>query len=516
MSFDITMINWLLRLIDPTISLATLGQEKEDKTRLLILLKKLTVVESLLNAPQTLINELQHLEAQLQQQASQESFIPLYRRLRHYFESKPWVAITIPSGDDHLIDRILYDEGLMLFHVKTKTASRGLIIQLDKARLSDFAVLDIHPALPVLLNQRLDWPGLFVLIPGADSLFLPVSSAGYMEIDIEARLQWIFNKLFAEKSLKLKRLQRQYQQAFSEVYEQDEKTLHLLHISDLAIGLKETAFRLHHLKRHIRHLIDDLGEKNRIVPVITGNLLANPSEEQLEDVGQFWRFLKTLGVEPPLFVFGNNDVRNDGNINMNYRHAIDFQTEKISWFEREKLAIISLNSVVHGNLPEGFIGQEQIDSIEFEITRKPDSEDYQFILLIHHSPLWRQQQTAEFSVERFYQTVYGTNRLPLQQPIKNAEKLQAFCQKFPVIAWLHGHSALSTVFTANEKEVPVVACGMSRGIYSGFDNQLYYPINLVTINRAKQKTTVQLKAITAENTSLNGAIQHEIVTCYTV
>ena len=332
-----------------------------------------------------------------------------------------------------------------------------------------------------------------------------------MEIDIEARLQWTFNQLFSARSLKLGRLQRQYQQAFPEVFEQQEKTLHLLHLSDIAIGLKETAFRLHHLQQHIRSVIDELGEKNSVVPVITGNLLANPSEEQLEEVGQFWRFLKNLGVEPPLFVFGNQDVRNDGNINMNYRHAIDFQTEKISWFEREKLAIISLNSVVHGNLPEGFIGQEQLDSIEFEITRKQDHEDYHYILLIHHAPLWRRQ--TDVSADRFNQAVFGSKRLPLRQPIKQTEKLLAFSRKYPVIAWLHGHSALSDVFAENET-APVVACGPSRGVQSNDDNQLYYPINIITINRARHKTIVRLKATTAENASLKGAIQHENIKAF--
>ncbi len=100
MNFDITLINWLLRLIDPAISLASLGQEKTDKTRLSTLLKKLTGAERLLNAPQSLIEELQNLEAQLQRQSHQESLIPFYRKLRHYFESKPWLAMTIPSGDD--------------------------------------------------------------------------------------------------------------------------------------------------------------------------------------------------------------------------------------------------------------------------------------------------------------------------------------------------------------------------------------------------------------------------------
>ncbi|WP_198243800.1 metallophosphoesterase family protein [methane-oxidizing endosymbiont of Gigantopelta aegis] len=508
MSFDIGLTNHLLKILDPSVSIAGLGQGKADRMRLQLLLKKLTVMEAMLHAPESRLQPLQTLSQQLEQQDGHTLIAPYYQRLRHYFETKPWLLITIPSGRDRCIDKILCDPELVGFYGKSQEHMTGAILQLDKPYQQDMAVMDIHPALHGLLARRLEWPGLFILIPGAEVVFLPLHSQGYMEIDIEARLQWVFNKLYADQGLNLAVLSVQYQQAFSEAYEQQEKTLHILQLSDLAIGSRATAFRLSQLKHCIRILIDELGENSRIVPVISGNLLASPGEEHVDEVRQFWRFLETLGIETPLFVFGRRDVRNDGNINEGYRTAISFQTAKVCWFEQQKLAIISLNSVMHGNLPDGAIGQEQIETIEHEISRQENSEDYRFIILMHHAPVWFDTQSISPESRDFYQTVYRVDTLPTANPIKNHELLQAFVEKNSIEACLQGSSPVSHSAIL-QNNIAIIVCGPSAGTPSKYDGRVYFNLNILSLNTANQKKILRLVAFAADSLTPRHLIRHE-------
>ncbi len=513
MSFDMLLVNWLAKLLDPSLSLASLAQGSTEKMMLATLLKKLIEAEYLLNAPEAVQAQLKKLAQQLEQLEHSASLIPFYQVLRQYFESKPWIAFTIPSSSDCDVDALLCDQGMAGFHVRTQANSRGLILQLDKNYQTDFSVLSIHPALQPILSQHLNLPGMMVLIPGGDSVLLPLQSKDDMEIDIEARLQWIFRKLFSDRSLNLRHLKSQYRKAFAEVFDYSQQTLHLLHLSDINIGSRHTAFRMHHLKNTIRMLIDELGEEARIVPVITGNLLANPSENQLEETRQFWKFLETLGVEAPLFVFGRQDVRNDGNINESYRNAIGFQTAKVSWFDDEKLALVSLNSVVHGNLPEGVIGEEQLEAIDYEISRKDNYEDFQYIFLIHHTPVRLTQQNIAKQTQDFYQTVFSIQTLAAKKAIQNTDVLMRFIDQYPVCAIVHGQSSQPRI-TTTESSVPVIACGPSNGVKSAYDDRTYFNLNIVSINHQARKKVIRSIAIAAETSISYGFIRHEKLTTF--
>ncbi len=513
MSFDIALLNWLAKLLDPSLSLASLAQGNTGKMMLATLLKKLTEAEYLLNAPESTQEQLKKLAQQLEQLEHSASLSHFYQVLRQYFESKPWIAITIPSSSNGDVDAILCDQGMAGFHVRTQANSKGLILQLDRIYQTEFSVLSIHPTLQSLLSQQLNWPGVLIMIPGGGAVFLPLQSKDDMEIDIEARLQWIFRQLFSDRNLNLRYLKSQYRKAFTEVFDCSQKTLHLLHLSDINIGSRHTAFRMHHLKNTIRMLIDELGEEHLIVPVITGNLLANPSENQLEETRQFWRFLETLGVEAPLFVFGQKDVRNDGNINESYRNAIGFQTAKVSWFEDEKLALVSLNSVVHGNLPEGYIGEEQIETIAYEISRKNNHEDFQYIFLIHHPPVRLPQQNIAQQTQNFYQTVFSIQTLAAKKSIQNTDVLMHFIDQYPVCAIVHGQSPQPRITTL-DNNIPIIASGASNGVKSAYDERTYFNLNIVSINQHAGKKVIRSIAIAAETNEKHSFVRHEKLTMF--
>ncbi len=506
MKFDLTFLNWLAHIADPKISISTLAQTEHEKSMLGLLISQLLRVADILNESPEKLDHLKGLSEQLTSHRHPETLATIYADLQDYFTRKQWLAVVIPSGADAESDAVLCDPEMLCFHVRANTKSSGLVFQFQDAPDTISALLNVHESLNPLLKDNINWPGVLIWIPGGDAIFLPIGSVDFFEIDIEARLQWLFSQLFSERTVDLGRLKIKYQQVFPEIFENEKKTLHILHLSDLYIGSRKTSFRLFQMQQCIRHLVEELGETGKIVPVISGNFMENPSENHFNQVHQFWDFLSGMGTEEPLLVFGNNDVRKDGNINENYRNAIGFQNSKITWYANEKLAIISVNTVVHGNLPQGAIGEEQLEAIEYEIERKQGSEAYTFVILLHHLPILHETQTP--ALQGFYNRILG-EPIASANVIENADLLFDFVKKHSVTIFLHGHQQ-APLIGKTDQQIPVLGCGRSIGKTSKFDGHTYFNFNIISLNRLTQKMSSRLLAVRMSKTGLASLERHEI------
>ena len=507
MTLDLKTINLLAQLADSSYSLACLGHGAENKNRLAVLLQHLLESASILNETQEHINRLRTWSRLLQSEEKEIELLSLYHAVRQYILRKQWLAIIIPSSIDQDTARFFADPDLLRFNIRADAKSSGLVIHLKHTDDSN-SLLHCHNSLTPLINNSLDWPGMLIIIPGSDSVFLPVSSPDALEFDLEARLQWLFNHLLNNQALDTGMIKTQFAEAFPEVFSQQPKTFHILHLSNIFLGKRSTAFRLQRFKHCIRSLIEELGEHNAIQPVITGNLLANPSEEHIELTRSFWQFLSGLGTLPPLFSFGSCDVRQDGNINDHYRTAIEFQNAKVSWFDAENIAIINLNTVVNGNQQHGSIGAEQIEIINYEIKRKQDNQDFKFIILMHHrpvtSPSYRQHH------DDFYQKISGSQTEMSQADLENSQLLTELIKQYPIIALLHSHPQEPCI-NSIKHSIPAIGCGHSIGIPSQTDGQVYFNINSLSINTETNKLSTRLFALKMPQPDNKNNVKHVII-----
>ncbi len=508
MKLDLKTINLLAQLADPSYSLACLGQDSEDKNRLAVLLQYLLESASILNETQEHINRLRTWSRLLQSEEKEIELINLYHAVRQYILRKQWLAVIIPSATDQETKHFFADPDLLRFNIRADAKSSGIVLHLQQVPAHTSTLLHTHNTLTPLINDSLDWPGLLIIIPGSDSVFLPLSSPDALEFDLEARLQWLFNHLLNSQTPDTGVIKTRFSDAFPEVFSQRPKTFHILHLSNIFLGKRSTAFRLQRLKHCIRSLIEELGEDNTIQPVITGNLLASPSEEHIEITRSFWQFLSSMGTQPPLFSFGSCDVRQDGNINDNYRTAIEFQNAKVSWFDAENIAIINLNTVVNGNQQHGSIGAEQIEIIDYEIKRKQTNQDFKFIILMHHSPVtnpsYRQHN------KDFYQKISGPQTEAGQANLENSQLLSTLIEQYPVIALLHSHPQEPCI-SSLKPSIPAIGCGHSIGIQSQMDGQIYFSINSLSINTETNKLSTRLYAVKMPQTENAGHIKHTII-----
>jgi len=310
MKFNLELVNWLASVADPTISFSKLGYGSNEKTMIQLFLTKLTGTgfSSIEESPHVL-DSMNILLNRLTSDKEEQVFDDCYTEIRQYLVKKQWIALIIPSGLDQSMDNTLCDRELLGYLVKASSNNRGVILQLEQAPETKMSLLDVHGVIRTALNKAIKWPGILIWSPGGDSVLLPVNSVGCLEIDIEARLQWTFSKLFSDPLFDLGRLKVEYKNEFPEVFENEDKIVNIIHLSDLGIGNDNSSFRMARVQQNIRELVEELGQVSKIVPVITGDFMDNPSEKHINKVASFWEFLRGMGTEEPLLVFGNHDVR---------------------------------------------------------------------------------------------------------------------------------------------------------------------------------------------------------------
>jgi hypothetical protein len=326
-------------------------------------------------------------------------------------------------------------------------------------------------------------------------------------MDIEARIQWIFSKLATELAFDLGRLKVEYKDAFPEIFENENKTINILHLSDLDIGKKSSSRRMARVRQFIRHLLEELGDTSTIVPVITGNLMENPSEKHINQIRSFWNFLAELGTEEPLFVLGENDVKKDGDINENYRNSVGFPVTKIIWYDEEKLGLICIDSVMKGKLERGSIVLDQLSDIEYEIERKNNFEDYKLVMLLHHHPI--SHESKGNTTQAFYEKIVGAPFTNIEA-LEGSDTLLSFVKEHSISAILHGKGHIPLISKTGQN-VSVVGCGRTIGNTSQADGSVYFSINLLSMNEATDKISARLLAYRKPGSGLIESKWHEII-----
>lgn len=507
--FDLSGANWLAYILDPGARIPTFQNPRRERDTLQFFLHQLSErfyssrpVEQRF---ESIVRTAEQLMHELDREGCEEVPDYLLKELRRFLGNRPWTALIIPTGYDQELDRELSHERFLRHLVSIRADDPGLILQLEGVPQDAFTVLDVFPAFKTALAESTNWPGILIWSPRGDSIFLPFGSKQFS--CIEKRAQWILSHLATSIGTDLALLKSQYLRSFPEVYQATEGKLHILQLSDLHLGSKDANRRIPRVQQLVRNILDELGGTSKIVPIVTGDLMDSPSEEYLNNVRAFLDFLSSLGIEEPVIVLGNHDVRKDGCLLDCYRLALRLPSPPARWFDDERVGLLCVNSVVAGKLARGYIGETQLMDLGSELDRKEKLREFQLVAMLHHHPV--HVHIPEWYAQPFYERVLGSAFTKTDE-LEDADAFLNFAEERSIAAILHGHKHIPQA-TKARGSIPVFGCGSSVGKVSTTDGGTYISLNIVTVDSRSRMVVGRLLAERIPGGGLVEQRRHEVV-----
>jgi 3',5'-cyclic AMP phosphodiesterase CpdA len=305
----------------------------------------------------------------------------------------------------------------------------------------------------------------------------------------------------------LELLKQQYCHEFPEAALRQSEVV-VVQLSDIHIGSKEASLRLPRLQQLVRNLIAEIGENRRYVFAVSGDLMDNPEERNLDSVRAFIDFLSNLGGEALLTCLGNHDVRTDGYLSENLRMVMRVpQTNTaVTWLDDQRVGFVVFNSVIGGNLARGLIGEQQLLDLGSEIDRNPDWKYQRIVGVLHHHPV--PIALPEWYSRPFYERLFG-KKFDKTDELVDAAKFSAFVESRRFRCVLHGHKHIPHISAANN--VPVFGCGSSVGKVDTKDGNPYMSVNVITLDTESGNMTARLLAERIPGGGLQEEKRHEMV-----
>jgi hypothetical protein len=222
-----------------------------------------------------------------------------------------------------------------------------------------------------------------------------------------------------------------------------------------------------------------LDDGSTLIPVVSGDLMDTPDEENLDRVRTFLDFIRNLGTEEPIIVLGNHDVREDGYLSESLKSALRLPTHQVVWLDNLALGIICFNSVTEGRLARGFIGEAQFIDIGNEIDRHNQWRDYTLVSVLHHHPL--PVERPDWYIQPFYERIFG-RFFEKTEELEDAPAFRTFAEGRSFAAVLHGHKHIPRIDQTRPGEIPIYVCGSTIGKVIEKGGRTYMSINVVTID----------------------------------
>lgn len=345
--FDLRVANWLAHVLGERAPVPALGEEWEEREAIRAFIDS---IENRFYSSPWGLEQFRDLVYSLKSRIWKEPPQRLLAELRSFLGGRPWTALLIPSGTSSPIDRYMCSEELLRELIFIRREDPGLILQLQEPPARIFSLTDVFPSFRTALAASTDWPGVLIWTQFGDSIFLPVGT----EInDVRERTRWIFSHLSTTIGVDLELLMMQFNREFNDASTPASKRLTIVHLSEIHLGCREASLRLPRIQAILANLINDLGEYGEtVVPLVSGDLMDTPDEDNLDRVRAFLGMLATLGTEAPIVLRGNHDVRNDGYLSENLRLAMQItqRSGAVRWFEDLKVGIACFDSVRDGKL----------------------------------------------------------------------------------------------------------------------------------------------------------------------
>ena len=382
--------------------------------------------------------------------------------------------------DDRDLDSYLCSKDFLQELVKVGPGDPGLILQLElpEEKQRVFPLTDVFPAFRVALAQIVRWPGI-LLWTDRDSVFLPFPTRERERIVDAAK--WIFNNL-AHARHDLGKLKKQY----GENNLQDQETIvNIIQLSDLHLGSTEAKERLpwvlplvKNLIAELRNTFEDLGGKTKIIPIVSGDIIQSPEEDNVHTLRLFMDPLSNLGTEPPIFVLGNHDVKKDGWLHRDLSAVLKLPEAgyRISWFDDVRIGIVCFNSVIESRYA----------------TREENRKDYDLIAVLHHHPL--PVPPPDWYKKEWYEKSLSKEWLPARfrtVELEDAQDFVNFLEARRFVCALHGHKHIPKINETPIKKIPVFACGSTVSKVKTTEG-IYMSMNVVTLAPSRRKLSGRL------------------------
>ncbi|MCP5522923.1 MAG: metallophosphoesterase [Verrucomicrobiales bacterium] len=242
---------------------------------------------------------------------------------------------------------------------------------------------------------------------------------------------------------------------------------------------------------------------------MSGDLMDNPEERNLDSVRAFIDFLSNLGGEALLTCLGNHDVRNDGYLSENLRMVmrVPQMNTAVTWLEAQRIGFVVFNSVIGGNLARGLIGEQQLLDLGSEIDRNVEWRDQRIMGVLHHHPV--PIALPEWYARPFYERLFGS-KFEKTDELADAAQFSAFVESRRFRCVLHGHKHIPHI-SATERNVPVFGCGSSVGKVGTRDGNPYMSVNVITLDTDSGDMTTRLLAERIPGGGLQEEGRHEMV-----
>jgi hypothetical protein len=508
--FDLRIANWLAHVLDERMPVPKLSNDWEEQEALGNFLRSLRDRDRFYSSPwgRRRFEDIVDAAEKLLKRRD-EPLAGVLAELRHFLADRPWTALLVPSGANSEIDKLMCSSAFLQELIFIRPDDPGLVLQMEDPPQRIFSLTDVFPAFRTALAASTEWPGVLLWTQRGDSIFLSLSVQSSKKLVEQAH--WIFSHLGTAIGVDLELLKEQYYREFPEVSSRPSERITIVHLSDIHLGCREAGLRLPRVQDILSNLINDLGaDGEAIIPLVSGDLMDSPEEENLDRVRAFLSLLGNLGTEPPIVLLGNHDVRKDGYLSEDLRMAmqVDKRAGLVKWFEDLRLGIACFDSVRDGKLARGYIGERQFLDMGSDLDSKcRGHHDYIVIAALHHHPI--PVEIPDWYARPFYERVLG-GAFEKTDELEDASDFVAFVEQRQCAAVLHGHKHIPRL-DSTSKGIPVIGCGSTVGKVRTRDKRPFMSINLVTINRATNKLSARLLAERIAGGGLGEYKSHEIV-----
>jgi 3',5'-cyclic AMP phosphodiesterase CpdA len=306
---------------------------------------------------------------------------------------------------------------------------------------------------------------------------------------VEERAHWIVSHLSTVDGLDTQLFERQYLRSIGKSGDEPNRRLTLLQMSDIHLGCRQADHALPRLQQICRNIVRDCGGPSAVLPVISGDLLDDPEEDNHNRFRTFFDAASNLTAYEPILLLGNHDVRRDGYRSRSLEQAIQIPaTSRVHWIQEFNLAIVAFNSVIGGKLARGMIGEPQLYDIGSEIDRKRDSDQFSFVGVLHHHPI--PVEKPEWYSQPFYERVLGS-WFERTDELEDAPLFLEFARQRRFGAIMHGHKHIPRL-DKTPGNIPVFGCGSSVGKVNTRDRYPLISVNLITFDRSTNQVSGRL------------------------
>ncbi|MCW3110831.1 MAG: hypothetical protein JWQ09_5337 [Segetibacter sp.] len=386
--------------------------------------------------------------------------------------------LVLPGFEDNAFNNSLVSKRELVDWLQAKANFSYLIIQLKEIpKKDDIQILNSFKHFTTAIQRIDEWPGLLVWQSGFGNrtagLFIPIASLEELKLIVEAQYyeKHYFNFLLSEYG-----------------YKKTINNSQLLHLSDLHLGLKNETIKVNRLLNILGKHRRETTTETEIYPLISGDLVENPSSENVTKFEYFKSQLNMIGFEEPITVLGNHDnhvsgiIRGD-NALKNVIGSLSSQDHLVI-IEPLKLVIIKFDSNTDGHLAQGKIGTHQLTTIGNQLDRIEDLNEYCLIGMLHHHPF--ELIRPDWIKRAWYEKIVGDVFMNESLKLLDSELFIQWVNRRNIKYVIHGHKHIPMLF--KKDNVNIISAGSSTGNIKHINsNKTFLTYNVINYDKDRKK-----------------------------